>query len=89
MWYVSAGTTTVGPFRSDIDANDWMDANTGNENWELYYEGKSMIKVTEVQDKDTTRLYHLDGPRLDTVASFWDYLVATREIDGYEIEEVA
>jgi hypothetical protein len=31
MWYVSAGTTTVGPFRSDIDANDWMDANTGDE----------------------------------------------------------
>jgi hypothetical protein len=51
--------------------------------------GKSMIKVTEVQDKDTTRLYHLDGPRLDTVASFWDYLVETRQINGYEIEEVA
>ena len=48
-----------------------------------------MLLVREVQDKDTTRLYHLDGPRMDIVVSFWDYLVATREIDGYEIEEVA
>ena len=48
-----------------------------------------MLLVREVQDKDTTRLYYLDGPQLDTVASFWDYLVETREIDGYEIEEVA
>ena len=48
-----------------------------------------MFKVTEVQDKDTTRLYYLDGPQLDTVASFWDYLVGTRQIDNYEIEEGA
>lgn len=47
-----------------------------------------MFKVTETQNKDTTRVYRLDGPRLDTVASFWDYLVATRQIDGYEIEEI-
>ena len=47
-----------------------------------------MIRVTEVQDKDTTRLYHLDGPRMDIVVSFWDYLVATREIDNYVIEEI-
>jgi len=48
-----------------------------------------MFKVTEFQDKNTTRLYHLEGPRLDTVASFWDYLVARGTIDSYKIEKVA
>jgi hypothetical protein len=47
-----------------------------------------MFRVTEIQDKDTTRLYHLEGPQLNTVRGFWDYLVRTKTIDSYEIEEV-
>lgn len=47
-----------------------------------------MFKVTETQNKDTTRVYHLEGPQLDTVRSFWEHLVRTKAIDSYEIEEV-
>ncbi len=47
-----------------------------------------MLRVIEVQDKNTTRAYHLEGPQLDTVRGFWDYLVRTKTIDSYEIEEV-
>ncbi len=48
-----------------------------------------MIRVTEVQNQDTTRVYNLEGPRLDTVRDFWDYLIATQTIESYTLEEVA
>ena len=43
MWYVTADGVTVGPFASDMDANDWLDANAGNKRWELYYEGNDNV----------------------------------------------
>lgn len=46
------------------------------------------IQVIEVQDKKTTRTYNLQGPKLETVKSFWDYLKASKEIESYEIKEV-
>jgi hypothetical protein len=46
------------------------------------------IQVIEVQDKKTTRTYNLQGPKLETVKSFWDYLKASNVIESYEIKEV-
>lgn len=45
-------------------------------------------QVTEVQDKKTTRIYNIKGPKLETVQSFWEYLKASKVIESYEIEEV-
>lgn len=46
------------------------------------------IQVIEVQNKNTTRTYNLQGPKLETVKSFWDYLKASNAIESYEIKEV-
>lgn len=46
------------------------------------------VKVTEVQDRKTTREYNISGPKVDTVESFWEYLVAHNQIESYEIKEV-
>lgn len=46
------------------------------------------VKVTEVQDRKTTREYNISGPKVDTVKSFWDYLVTQEQIESYEIKEV-
>jgi hypothetical protein len=45
-----------------------------------------MFTIIEVQNEDTTRVYNLEGPRLETVRGFWDYLVATKTIESYTIE---
>jgi hypothetical protein len=45
-------------------------------------------KVTEVQSKDTTRIYNLSGPKFETIDSFWQWLVSRSEIKSYTIEEV-
>lgn len=45
-------------------------------------------QVIEVQDKKTTRTYNLDGPKVETVRSFWDYLKANNVIESYEIKEL-
>ena len=44
-------------------------------------------KITEVQNKDITRVYNLNGPQLETIKSFWDTLVASNIIESYEITE--
>jgi hypothetical protein len=43
LWYVTDGIKTAGPFESDLDANEWMNANTDNEHWELYHEGDDNV----------------------------------------------
>lgn len=44
-------------------------------------------QVTEVQNKDTTRVYNLSGPKLETVESFWQWLQAGGIIESYSIIE--
>lgn len=44
-------------------------------------------QITEVQDKKTTRVYNIKGPQRATVEGFWDWLVASKVIDSYEITE--
>lgn len=44
-------------------------------------------KITEVQDKDTTRVYNITGPKRETVESFWEWLKAQGTIESYEIVE--
>jgi len=52
--------------------------------------GKKMTyKVTEVQSKDKTREYRIAGPRLETVESFWAWLVETGTIESYTITREA
>lgn len=52
--------------------------------------GKKMgYKVTEVQSKDKTREYFISGPRLETVESFWAWLVETGTIESYTITREA
>jgi hypothetical protein len=43
------------------------------------------MTITEVQNKTTTRIYEIVGPKPETVKSFWDYLVAQGVIESYEI----
>lgn len=45
-------------------------------------------KVTEVQDKKTTRTYNLSGPKFETIESFWKLLVSSQVIESYKVEEV-
>ena len=45
-------------------------------------------RITEVQDKDTTRIYNLEGVKLESVQSFWETLKASRVIENFDIEEV-
>lgn len=47
-----------------------------------------MIRVIEKQNEDTTRHYALEGPELETVRDFWEYLVKLGEVESYTIEEV-
>jgi hypothetical protein len=52
-----------------------------------------MITVTETPTKKNENrpfasgVYHLNGPSENMVRSFWDYLVAQGEIEGYTIEK--
>ena len=46
-------------------------------------------KVTEVQSKDKTREYLITGPRIETVESFWSWLVDNGTIDSYTITREA
>jgi hypothetical protein len=49
--------------------------------------GKMNYQVTEVQNKDTTRVYNIKGPKRESVESFWKWLKAQEIIQGYEIAE--
>ncbi len=42
-------------------------------------------KVTEVQSKDKTREYLIAGPSLESVESFWSWLVGNGTIESYTI----
>ena len=44
-------------------------------------------QITEVQNKDKTRVYNIDGPQRETVESFWQWLKVNRIIENYEIVE--
>ena len=44
-------------------------------------------EVVEVQNKDKTRTYNIEGPRKETVESFWNWLKANGVIDSFEIAE--
>jgi hypothetical protein len=46
------------------------------------------VQVTEIQDRNTTRVYTLTGPQVESVRSFWEYLKDTKVIQSYEIEEI-
>lgn len=46
------------------------------------------FKITETQDKNTTREYELADPKRETIDSFWDYLMDIGVIEWYSIEEV-
>lgn len=48
----------------------------------------SKVRVTEIQDRNTTRVYTLAGPQTDSVRSFWEYLKSAKVIESYEIEEI-
>lgn len=42
-------------------------------------------KVTEIQSKDKTREYLIAGPSLESVESFWSWLVGNGTIESYTI----
>ena len=44
-------------------------------------------QITEVQNKNVTRVYNLDGPKFETIKSFWDSLVSANTLESYEIAE--
>ena len=44
-------------------------------------------QITEVQNKDVTRVYNISGPKKETVESFWNWLKANGVIDSFEIAE--
>jgi hypothetical protein len=45
------------------------------------------LQVIEVQSKDKTRVYNIDGPQRETVESFWNWLKTKRIIESFEITE--
>jgi len=44
-------------------------------------------QITEVQNKNTTRVYNITGPKRESIESFWNYLKSTGVIERYEIAE--
>lgn len=42
-------------------------------------------QITEVQDKNTTRVYNIEGVKKETVESFWNWLQSQKVIESYEI----
>lgn len=44
-------------------------------------------QITEIQNKNTTRIYNLEGPQLETITGFWDTLVASNIIESYEVKQ--
>ena len=48
---------------------------------------REIMTITEVQNKNITRIYDIVGPKPETVKSFWDYLVAQGVIESYAIGE--
>ena len=46
-------------------------------------------KVIEVQSKGKTREYSIAGPSLESVESFWNWLVDNGTVDSYTITREA
>ena len=44
-----------------------------------------MNQITETQLNGTIRIYNIDGPKWESVVSFWDYLVQQEIIESYTI----
>jgi hypothetical protein len=52
--------------------------------------GKEMTyKVVEVQSKGKTREYSITGPSLESVESFWKWLVDNKTVESYTITREA
>jgi hypothetical protein len=45
-------------------------------------------KITETQNKTTTRAYTITGPQLETIRQFWQHLKDTQIIENYTIERI-
>ena len=43
------------------------------------------MTITEIQHKDITRTYNIEGVQRETVESFWQYLVDNKVIKSFEI----
>jgi hypothetical protein len=44
-------------------------------------------EVTEVQNKNVVRVYNINGPKKESVESFWNWLVSHQVIESYSITE--
>ncbi len=44
-----------------------------------------MNQVEETQLNGKTRIYNIDGPKFESVVSFWDYLVERGIIEKYTV----
>jgi hypothetical protein len=44
-----------------------------------------MNQITETQLNGKTRIYNIDGPKWESVVSFWDYLVERGIIEDYTL----
>jgi hypothetical protein len=43
------------------------------------------MTITEIQHKDITRIYNIEGVQRETVESFWQYLVDHKVIKSFQI----
>ena len=44
-------------------------------------------QITEVQNKDVTRVYNITGPKKETIESFWNWLKTNKVIESFETTE--
>jgi hypothetical protein len=46
-----------------------------------------IYQISEIQNKDVTRVYNIEGPQIATIVSFWEWLKQERIIENYSITE--
>ena len=51
----------------------------------MHKEREVKMTITEIQNKNTTRIYDLQGVKRETVESFWQYLADHKVIESFEI----
>ena len=51
----------------------------------MHKEREVKMTITEIQNKNTTRTYDLQGVKRETVESFWQYLADHKVIESFEI----
>jgi len=44
------------------------------------------MKITEMQNKDKSREYVIDGVQRETVEGFWQYLVDNKVVEGFQVK---